>query len=63
MKIKIAFALSIFVNAVLLTAVTYIMFSEVPLRNEPIIIINHAAPSEQSKNASSTAPSMAALPN
>ena len=63
MKIKTAFALSIVVNAVLLTAISYIVFTNEPLQNDPIIIINHTTPSAQTKSAPSTEPNIAALPN
>ena len=63
MKIKTAFVLSLVVNAVLVTAVAYIMLSAVPLENERIIIINRTAPSEQSESSLKTEPSIAGLPN
>ena len=63
MKIKTAFALSLVVNAVLITAVAYIMLSAVPLENERVIIINRTAPSEQSQSALTTETSIAGLPN
>lgn len=63
MKIKTAFVLSLVVNAVLVTAVAYIMLSAVPLENERIIIINRTAPSAQSQSALTTEPSIAGLPN
>jgi len=62
MKIKTAFALSIVVNAALLVTVGYMAIINVPLRNDPIIIINHTTPSAQSKSAPSTEPNIAALP-
>ena len=62
MKIKTAFALSLVVNAVLLTTVAYIVLKNEPLETNPIIIINRPAP-EQSNNAPSPAPNIAALPN
>jgi hypothetical protein len=63
MKIKTAFALSIVINAVLLTAVAYMALISVPLRNEPIIIINRTVPSAQSKGDSTPRPDIAGLPN
>ena len=63
MKIKTAFALSLVVNAVLITAVAYIMLSAVPLENERIIIINRTAPSAESQTALTAEPSIAGLPN
>jgi hypothetical protein len=63
MKIKTAFVLSMVINAVLITAVAYMALINVPLRNEPIIVINRTVPSEQSKDASTPRPDIAGLPN
>jgi len=63
MKIKTAFTLSLVVNAVLITAVAYMVLINVPLRNEPIIIINRTAPSGQSMNASATEATIGGFPN
>ena len=48
MKMKTAFAVSLVVNAVLITAVAYIALSTVPFENNPIIIINRTAPDRKS---------------
>lgn len=60
---KTAFAVSLVVNAVLITAVAYIALSTVPFENNPIIIINRTAPAEQSKTPSTVEPTIAGLPN
>ena len=63
MKIKTAFALSLVVNAVLITAVAYIALTSVPLENNQIIIINRTPPAEQSNTAPSAETTIAGLPN
>jgi hypothetical protein len=49
MKLKTAFTVSLVVNAVLLTAVSYMLSMDVDnLRNEPLITSSQPAPSPQS---------------